>query len=206
MMILGKHGAAGSLGKRKPYDAEIEYLESTGTQYIYTGIIPQLTTDVYSLGIAATGVVAYGFFAGVEEKIDGSVVQLGLLRRSASNNFWYVVNKNQATPLININERHDATIALDRNGGCRIDSVTFSIGDTYNTVFTLPLYVGALNGNGKTRSYNKMRLYHFSVKRNGVKIIDLIPVRKGDIGYMYDRVSGELFGNDGTGEFILGNA
>jgi hypothetical protein len=29
-------------------------------------------------------------------------------------------------------------------------------------------------------------------------------VRKGTVGYLYDRVSGKLFGNAGTGDFVLG--
>jgi hypothetical protein len=33
---------------------------------------------------------------------------------------------------------------------------------------------------------------------------DFIPVRKGTTGYMYDKVSGQLFGNSGSGNFILG--
>lgn len=33
---------------------------------------------------------------------------------------------------------------------------------------------------------------------------DFIPVRKGTVGYLYDRVSGKLFGNAGTGDFVLG--
>lgn len=33
---------------------------------------------------------------------------------------------------------------------------------------------------------------------------DYIPVRVGSVGYMYDRVSGQLFGNSGTGAFVLG--
>lgn len=37
-----------------------------------------------------------------------------------------------------------------------------------------------------------------------ILVLDLIPVRKGNVGYMYDRVSGQLFGNQGTGEFVLG--
>lgn len=36
------------------------------------------------------------------------------------------------------------------------------------------------------------------------EILDLIPVRVGNVGYMYDKVSGQLFGNAGTGDFILG--
>jgi hypothetical protein len=40
---------------------------------------------------------------------------------------------------------------------------------------------------------------------NSVLIRDIIPVRVGNVGYMYDNVSGQLFGNAGTGNFILGN-
>ena len=39
---------------------------------------------------------------------------------------------------------------------------------------------------------------------NHVSIFDFIPVRVGDIGYLYDRMSGQLFGNQGTGAFIIG--
>ena len=33
---------------------------------------------------------------------------------------------------------------------------------------------------------------------------DLVPVRVGQVGYLFDRVSGELFGNAGTGAFVVG--
>ena len=33
---------------------------------------------------------------------------------------------------------------------------------------------------------------------------DYIPVRKGTVGYLYDRVTRKLFGNAGTGDFVLG--
>ena len=39
---------------------------------------------------------------------------------------------------------------------------------------------------------------------DGVLVRDFIPVRVGQVGYMYDRVSGQLFGNAGTGAFIVG--
>lgn len=49
------------------------------------------------------------------------------------------------------------------------------------------------------------RLYYLQISENGTFVRDLIPVRVGTVGYMYDRVSGQLFGNSGTGNFILGN-
>ena len=48
------------------------------------------------------------------------------------------------------------------------------------------------------------RIYHLRIDKAGVTEFDLIPVRIGNEGYMYDRVSGKLFGNAGTGKFILG--
>ena len=33
---------------------------------------------------------------------------------------------------------------------------------------------------------------------------DFVPVRIGNVGYMYDKVSKQLFGSIGTGQFILG--
>ena len=48
------------------------------------------------------------------------------------------------------------------------------------------------------------RLYYFQLWKAGKQILDLVPVRIGDEGFMYDKVSGKLFGNGGTGKFILG--
>ncbi len=36
-------------------------------------------------------------------------------------------------------------------------------------------------------------------------VFDAIPVRVGQVGYMYDKVSGNLLGNAGSGSFVLGN-
>ena len=47
----------------------------------------------------------------------------------------------------------------------------------------------------------------FAVKiydANGTLVRDFVPVRKGTVGYLYDRVTRKLFGNAGTGDFVLG--
>ena len=48
------------------------------------------------------------------------------------------------------------------------------------------------------------RLMFCKIYQNNVLVRDYIPVRKGMVGYLYDRVSGKLFGNAGTGDFVLG--
>lgn len=59
---------------------------------------------------------------------------------------------------------------------------------------------------GVNDTYTKWngRIYAVQITQGTEIIMDLIPVRVGNVGYMYDKVSGELFGNDGSGEFILG--
>ena len=77
-------------------------------------------------------------------------------------------------------------------------------------MFSRPIYILAVNNDGGNAAFkNKARLYHYSHLREGETIIDLIPVRVedyygNDFGAMYDFVSGELFLNNGTGEFIIG--
>ena len=50
----------------------------------------------------------------------------------------------------------------------------------------------------------RTRIMKFESIRNGEKVADIIAVRKDGVGYMYDRVSGQLFGNAGTGAFVIG--
>ena len=49
-----------------------------------------------------------------------------------------------------------------------------------------------------------MKCYYLKLWDNGVLVRDMVPVRVGQVGYMYDRVSNTLFGNAGTGDFVLG--
>lgn len=46
--------------------------------------------------------------------------------------------------------------------------------------------------------------YAFTVSRDGVVTHDLIPVRRGNTGYMYDRITNRRFGNAGAGDFAYG--
>lgn len=46
--------------------------------------------------------------------------------------------------------------------------------------------------------------YAFTISSGGVVTHDLIPVRLGNTGYMYDRITNKRFGNAGTGDFQYG--
>lgn len=48
------------------------------------------------------------------------------------------------------------------------------------------------------------KIFSFKVTIGDSLVYDLIPVRKDGVGYMYDKISGNLLGSSGTGSFILG--
>ena len=50
-----------------------------------------------------------------------------------------------------------------------------------------------------------MRIASCRIYDNNILVRDYITVRRGTVGYLYDRVSGQLFGNAGTGAFGYGN-
>lgn len=63
--------------------------------------------------------------------------------------------------------------------------------------------VGSAGVSGTYTKWNG-RIYAVQITQGTEIIMDLIPVRVGNVGYMYDKVSGNLFGNSGTGSFTLG--
>ena len=71
---------------------------------------------------------------------------------------------------------------------------------------TYPITLFALNNKGTVdATLGKCRIGGWTAYENGVKVIDLIAVRKNGIGYMYDKVSGNLFGNaNSSGSFTYG--
>ena len=76
---------------------------------------------------------------------------------------------------------------------------------SYLVTSTVPLCLFALNGGSGTDSRKFVgRIAYVKIYLSDVLVMDCIPVRVGQTGYMYDKVSGNLFGNRGTGDFILG--
>ena len=185
----------------RPYDAEVEYLESSGTQYIDTSIIPtntytfdtKIATIRSSYNCVFWGVRSSGTYSSTGQQCymnhnatastsAGKKVHLYSTATSSSKN-W--VGDNMV-----VNQMYDY------RGIYCADEMTQM---TYSIVL-----FGWCNLGTKTSSY--CRIGGFTAYNNGAKVMDLIPVRKDGVGYMYDKVSGQLFGNaSGSGAFTYGN-
>ena len=185
-------------GKSLPYDAEIEYLESTGTQWIDTGIYPTNTTvaKLKFMNLSYTGDVIFGMYDSQKNSY-----RLFNYSKDAYFDTGDGVNVGRLiTTDIKIQINTIYEIELGNKYIKDIIADTIIYGTTYNATYNKTL---TLNG-GNNRNFSKNRWYHVEIFDDTTLILDLIPVRIGTTGYMYDKVSGELFSNDGTGDFILG--
>lgn len=186
--------------KGKPYDAEVEYLESDGTQWIDTNFVPDDTSGLY--------IKAYA------NKKFANAIAVGVRQTSGDTRWWI----NYSTTLeiswntwIGYNVTYANVITEVENNF--LNSKTGKINGvikrtTYPTLSNITnsayLFIGNLYGT-TTASPFIGRIYNVKFSRNNTIVMDMIPVRVGQVGYMYDKVSGQLFGNSGTGNFILGN-
>ena len=185
----------------KPYDAEIEYLESDGNQIIRDYDLILIGYD----NTIETKISFLGYLSGTSDNII-----LGAYTNSTSNAYM-LSRRGTINTQINVVWGRNAG-----NGATTANIVLGTITDiklypTYGTINGSNITYKTSTGNQNTsffRIINKnvlQRLYSMKITKSNNVVLDIIPVRVGQVGYMYDKVSGKLFGNLGTGNFILGN-
>ena len=190
-----------------PYDAEIEYLESDGTQYINTGIYADNETSV-SMRARQTDVFNDNCFIGMDEGTSDTKSFCVEYFYTNTSRFGLLLNFDSVTRL------YQSGVVGNTNWHVISASKDNLIvdGNVYNTQFSppsaftaiYPLFMYAFGRNGSPFIFSKVSMSYCKIFSNGVLVRDFIPVRVGTVGYMYDRVSGQLFGNMGTGDFVLG--
>ena len=191
---------------------EVEYLESTGTQYIDTGYIPNANTQLYiefSISKFHTNMANATDPFGV--RVNWKQQQYALfcpVNRTNSEYFCYGNLSPSYTQQINLNQKYVCNVNKNvwtlTSNSTTIASNTFDTSEA-NNLPNLHLWLFNLNNNNTVSDGDdKLKIYKCTIKENDVLIHDFIPVRVGNTGYMYDKVSRALFGNCGTGDFVLG--
>lgn len=189
-----------------PYDAEVEYLETDKTSYIDTLIAPASLTSPIMEG------VFYKIRPSSAYYICGS---------DAANpgRFSFAFTANTNAIEMRLGNYKDYTGYADGwhtlkiscvDNGMYIDGVkkgsASGVGtDSQRSTYSILLFTSrSASGNIYTQ-YTNIRCSSFKLWSNNTLIMDMIPVRKNGVGYMYDKVSGELFGNAAaSGAFTYG--
>ena len=191
---------------KKPYDSRVEWIQAANGALINTQV-----TDVdrvvikFMYGAFMSYYALFGNYKGE----DYNAFRLILAVNTAANYSLAYPNTNAGNgstriPIATMNEVHELDLSQSQ---IVYDGTTFSgtINTTQGYANNKPLAIFARDVSDYSWYDVKMKCYYFRAWKSGNLVCDLIPVRVGTTGYMYGKVSGQLFGNAGSGSFILGN-
>lgn len=193
-------------GSSSLYDAEIEYIQSSGTQYI--DLIGVLNSEVDIIDIKFKLISQVSATSGLfGARVDASTKNFSVLVASSNSIIIDVNNGSYATYRVNSG-------STGYNKLCEVhlqkDAKTIKFDGTQVASSYASSQVFATTSNAMLFKIGEMpspsvRIYSLTWKRTGVGwIYNFKPVRKGQTGYLYDSVHNILFGNSGTGSFTLG--
>jgi hypothetical protein len=190
----------------RPYDAEVEYLQSDGVARINFQEKLDSSRDVIDFDFMLMQNVSTtsGIFG---MRNDASSYNYSVLVSSANSIVVDINNGNYSAYRINSGQSAVnvlSSVHMERsnkyikyNGVEMVSSTATSQSLTTknNAIFFNWSSGGAI-----------IRLYTFKWKRDGNLLFDMIPVRKDGVGYLYDKVNGELSGNtNSSGAFTYGS-
>ena len=186
---------------------ELEYIESTGTQYIDTGIcIGKYTNCVFVMTAACS--TENKFLFGSRNSTTGTnqgrfAYYVSSLQEGKQTNPQYgntnIIAYNNVVDLTN-----KTTIRLGVDGFYQNDTKICSVSGSPTSKYSV--YLLSCNTGGYVADARRMsaKLYGCQIYTGSQKIIDLIPVFDNKIGVacMYDKISNEFLYNKGTGKFL----
>lgn len=178
----------------------LEYIESTGTQYIDTGFKPNQDTRVVCKTVCEVSSTANWVFGARTSNASNQFTFLGASAGTYASGFAtaavnFPASLNTTNPIV-VDKNKTVT---NINGGNAVTNTTA----TFTAPVNLALF--AVNTNG-TISYGKVKLYYVQIYDNGILVRDFIPCKtpSGEIG-LYDTITQSFYGNAGTGTFSAGS-
>ena len=195
-------------GKRLPYDAEVEYLESTGMQWIDTGVYATENTRVKIAfsDYTQSGAWLFGARRGFQNAALGIYTNANTAENRWLRAFGNFISSGFTFSTVDLGVSTFDYDCGHFTGTREKVPITVKFTDTASAFDSSPynIYLWTVNLAGTPGAISSAKIYATQIWQNGVLVRDFIPVRKGSTGYLYDRVSGKLFGNAGTGDFVLG--
>jgi hypothetical protein len=180
---------------------QLEYLESTGTQYIDIGVAPKTTLSVK---------IKYNILQLTSQSniaIFGSIAtQTGLFSGVAGTPPVYYINNSSGSgslpdipvALNTILEEEYINATMIRNG------VTYTTNPIIENNISMTLF--GRNTGTEVLRIGTLRIYYFALYDNGVLIQNLIQAKRNsdNVLGMYDTATGNFLTNAGTGTFTAG--
>ena len=177
---------------------KLEYIQSSGTQYINTGFKPNNNTRVV-MDLLYTGNESISNeFGAWNSSNNASFICL----TTGKNNLYPFYGNTSKQVSANRTVRH--TVDMDKNV-VKMNGTTMITFDQMSFQCIYPMFLCCFNNAGATENMTSMRIYSCQIYDNGTLIRNYIPAKLSDgtVG-LYDKLNGLLYINSGTGTFEAG--
>ena len=185
---------------------EVEYIQSSGTQFIDTGFVPNDNTEiilVFTNNNATTGNYDCIFGTRTNASNDNTfALWIDPNRRFGA--FYGTGQSITSFPTsINATAKHTATM---KGNVAEIDSVSITC-PVVSSSPTYSFYIGACNTAGTADYFSKILIYESKIYDNVTLVRDFVPCyRKADnVAGLYDLVNNVFYTNAGSGVFAVGS-
>lgn len=184
---------------------EVEYIESSGTQYIDTGFKPNQTTSI-SINALMETPQRYANVIGGSRNSSRTASFAVLLYKDVFCSSYGTQNNITSSEAYEVNKKYETK--LDKNL-FYVDGTLLTTHDSQTFQSDYNIYLFGWNDGGTFDADQSLKgnIYSAKIWDNGTIVRDFIPCyRKSDnvIG-MYDLVTKTFFTNSGTGTFTKGN-
>ena len=180
----------------------LEYIQSTGNQYVDSGFKPNNNSRVvldFEPTAAYSSIV--GIF-GIRDTKSATAAKMFVFWNNGASTFrtdYFGTNKTMTVSTLLARQTVDKDKNVTTIGSISVSN-TVSTGQCTNN-----LYLFCTNNAGTAQYFAKLKLYSCQIYDNGTLIRNYIPCQTffGEIG-LWDDVNGVFYGNAGTGAFISG--
>ena len=190
------HGSDGP-----PYDAEIEWIQGDGNSWFNLGFVPNylyFDTTNFELKFELPSTKTF-VWAGANVQRCQFVFVSGRFR------FDFAMNNDGNTYRSEVLTLNTPYTLIQKDGQTTVGNTTYTnVSRTLTS--TQNFFLFTRNPREASTTFTG-KIYYFRItdRSTGNDKAFFIPVRIGQVGYLYEKVSKKLFENKGTGSFILGN-
>ena len=207
LLVAVAAGAALSASAADTYDYRVQYLESSGTQYIDTGIIPTWDTTftaTYEYLSTVSGSGNYDMIAGVRTTSAQATRYYPISLNGSLLKERYVFSTKAVSKTHLARARH-TIVFNDENHHVVVDGDDLGAFTAQLSESTRTCWLFGANSEISTHWYSAARIYECTLVTNGVPARTFIPVvdENGE-ACMFDEVEQKLYRNLGTGSFTAG--
>lgn len=191
--------AAGAVALPTGY-TQVEYIQSSGTQYIDTGFKPDQNTmieaDIAYLGTAGDNI------AGVRNSSSDAINRFGLITFGSAKKIGAFFRDSSIQAITLDNKKHKYNLSKN---GLYVDFILYGSSNSGSFACSYNYILFGFNNGSNGIVYTKSRVYACKIYNSGTLVRNLIPAKNssGTIG-LYDLVNNAFYTNAGSGTFTAG--